>query len=200
MHEQDRHRSLWDARQETHPTLPSFQSSRPPRSCAQPERREHQVGHPAGSPPRAPATPFRATERAVDERLLPVAGALHHLVAHAPSARRISRPGVARWRAAPGEGAVRSLAVVGDRAGLGGECDQRVGPRRLDAGEAAAIERVATVRFIVRTNGLSRQASRMTSRSRRAGSSDLQNAVERDAPRPRRRGRVRASHRPGSGS
>ena len=41
------------------------------------------------------------------------------------------------------------------------------------------IERVALVRFMVLTNGLSRQASRMTRRSRRAGSSTFSDAIER---------------------
>ena len=80
-----------------------------------------------------------ATERPVDERLLPPPRALQHLVAN-PAKRQAKVE--ARCRQMIEERgrkrAVRAVAVASDRAGLGGERNQRVRRRGLDLGKAAA--------------------------------------------------------------
>ena len=80
-----------------------------------------------------------AAERAVDERLLAVAGAFQDVIAHeseGPADVEPRRRQVLRQRY--GEGAVLAIAVLRGRAGLGGIGDQRIRARWLDLGKAAA--------------------------------------------------------------
>ncbi len=80
-----------------------------------------------------------AAERAVDERLLLVAGRFEHVVAHeAEGAADVEAGRRQMLRQRDRERAVGAVAVLRREAGLGRIGDQRVGAGRLDLGEAAA--------------------------------------------------------------
>ena len=96
------------------------------------------------------------------------------------SALWISRPGVARlWASAVGVRAVRVLAIIGDRSGIGRIGDQQtagiaalaVGLDRSEAGAYRRERLTGRARASVRASGLSRQASRMITPTAGSGGS-----------------------------
>ena len=88
-----------------------------------------------------------------------------------PNALRRSRPGLVRWLTiAAAKGLFLQVAVGCGRAGFGRKRDHRVRADGSTLARPRPIARDPIVRFMVLANGLSRQASRMTSRSCLAGS------------------------------
>ena len=80
----------------------------------------------------------RAAERAVDERLLPSAGHGDHVVAHAAERDADVEAGLGEMPdQRGGVRAVDAVAVIGNRTGLGGIGDQRVGADVVDLGKPA---------------------------------------------------------------
>jgi hypothetical protein len=110
-----------------------------------------------------------SAQRAIDKWLLPALGCGPYLITH-PAERNADVEAGRRQMFEQGgsERAVVAGPVVGRRALLRGERNQCVRRGRVDSHEAAAHR--AGLRRMAPMNGLLRQASRMTSRRRLAGS------------------------------